>query len=1020
MNKISQPNKDIQNASIQKKNTTTNTINKENLKHSLSKTKGPESPKAIEVRGAQDIVNVANTVGANYQNDVNGNGRETRLEGSDHKSEQIKGGDPAKKVSITKISAVTHARKAQKAAIMARNMSHNLGSHVMAYLKQQLFTTESILSSQDHVLYDIYDGTKENKPDYANLQLPFLVGLGQFINYLQERQDYIATVATSYIPYPSPIDFKDAIFDGINPDLKWLRHWKPNNQSNKPFNILLNYIAKSEGYTRQPIEYGQKPSNEGRYLQINYVDYNLENDKPVKIDGFSSKSMESAKGTKSISLAIPGGLIGRQAVFSIIENITRNAAKHEKIGNKNLEINIGLIDGAELNAYRNRGWISEEICKYYNETDDIQNLYLFLITYKTNTKDDSLVLESLWKGINEDYVREVKPKEKPSEGKTESTEASNSSENYIQFIETNKGIKEVRISASWLRGDTDENNYVGCFFNENSAIIQASNNEKRGNKAPLVYVDIQDVSYKDKDDNIEVVKSIRYIFGIKKQLGVRFLTDNKSKSSVISFINDNEINGWCVKPFNLDEAKKDEGCYEFVVVEKDEDYDKLRPYYNSRLIKWSDCEKYYAKLQNELDNISNDDQIKKGRIILGMLFSVYTNISWLDAIEDAKKINIWDFEAYDYAYYEPNKDNQGNKIKRNEPLNTFPKGVDLLDSDPSIRNSRYIYRTHHDSQAKDFIEKKIKTNELFRNVRVEGISGANSTTRLVRYSPEFNYIWYCKHLHALSQNIAIIDERIFESVTGLSEQDFIDYSEGDRNVIQRLATSIDYDTDMFILSEDNKSIFVRHPQLENINQSQINDYLKTIHSSRGQMRTIMDGNQIPSSVLLSQKGIWLFNIIPSDSEQTLMLVGYYHDVENNQTHYFEIASITKKREGVGIIIESKCSDYFNKILPDGVKFDSLTIHQGILDKLYGFAGCKTEDDKKNITLELYKYFIDRRLSEKNKMYGLFIHSGRSKPSPESMPQHVPFIQFSALDFAIHDSKYTLVELLDFAKYEDKN
>lgn len=977
------------------------------IKDGFTNADDPKKSKPKEENDPQGTVNEANTSGANYQNYDIGSGRETPLEGSDHKSEQITGGDSAKKNSETKNSALTHAEKAQKAAIMARNMSHNLGSHVMAYLKQQLYTTESILSSQDHVLYDIYDGTKENKPDYANLQLPFLVGLGQFINYLQERQDYIATVATSYIPYPSPIDFKEAIFDGINPDLKWLRHWKPNNQSNKPFNILLNYIAKSEGYTRQPIEYGQKSSNEGRYLQINYIDYNLENDKPVKIDGFSSKSMESAQGTNSISLAIPGGLIGRQAVFSIIENITRNAAKHEKVGNENLEINIGLIDGSKLNKYKEKGWISEEIYDCYSKADDIHNLYLFLITYKTNTKDDSLVLESLWKGINEKYVRVVK-----------STEASN--RYYIQFIETNKGIKEVRISASWLRGDTDENNYVGCFFNENSAIIQASNNEERGNKAPLVYVDIQDVSYKDKDDNIEVVKSIRYIFGIKKQLGVRFLTDNKSKSSVISFIKDNEINGWCVKPFNLDEAKKDEGCYEFVVVEKDEDYDKLRPYYNSRLIKWSDCEKYYAKLQNELDNISNDDQIKKGRIILGMLFSVYTNVSWLDAIEDAKKINIWDFEAYDYAYYEPNKDNQGNKIKRNEPLNTFPKGVDLLDSDPSIRNSRYIYRTHHDSQAKDFIEKKIKTNELFRNVRVEGISGANSTTRLVRYSPEFNYIWYCKHLHALSQNIAIIDERIFESVTGLSEQDFIDYSEGDRNVIQRLATSIDYDTDMFILSEDNKSIFVRHPQLENINQSQINDYLKTIHSSRGQMRTIMDGNQIPSSVLLSQKGIWLFNIIPSDSEQTLMLVGYYHDVENNQTHYFEIASITKKREGVGIIIESKCSDYFNKILPNGGKFDSLTIHQGILDKLYGFAGCKTEDDQKNITLELYKYFIDRRLSDKNKMYGLFIHSGRSKPSPESMPQHVPFIQFSALDFAIHDSKYTLVELLDFAKYEDKN
>ena len=307
------------------KNTGINTGNNKGHKDGILDAKG--DPKVPETREGSQGVTAQAGKNLSIHEGVNGDdggliaGTTTGIRGNE--TFQV-GGSTDETVNIKKNSAIIHAEKAQKAAIMARNMSHNLGSHIMAYLKQQLFTVENILSRQDHVLYDIYDGTSNKNQDFANLQLPFLVGLGQFINYLQERQDYIATVATNYIPYPSPIDFKEAIFDGINPDLRWLRHYAPKNKKNKPFNILLNYIAKSEGYTRQPIEFGQKPSNEGRYLQINYVDYNLDNDKPIKIDGFGSKSMESAKGTNSISLAIPGGLIGRQAVFSIIENITRS------------------------------------------------------------------------------------------------------------------------------------------------------------------------------------------------------------------------------------------------------------------------------------------------------------------------------------------------------------------------------------------------------------------------------------------------------------------------------------------------------------------------------------------------------------------------------------------------------------------------------------------------------------------------------------------------------------------------
>ena len=49
-----------------------------------------------------------------------------------------------------------------------------------------------------------------------------------------------------------------------------------------------------------------------------------------------------------------------------------------------------------------------------------------------------------------------------------------------------------------------------------------------------------------------------------------------------------------------------------------------------------------------------------------------------------------------------------------------------------------------------------------------------------------------------------------------------------------------------------------------------------------------------------------------------------------------------------------------------------------------------------------------------------IHSGRSKPSKNDMPQSQPFVQFAAIDSAVKDCKYTLVELLATAHYEKGN
>ena len=50
--------------------------------------------------------------------------------------------------------------------------------------------------------------------------------------------------------------------------------------------------------------------------------------------------------------------------------------------------------------------------------------------------------------------------------------------------------------------------------------------------------------------------------------------------------------------------------------------------------------------------------------------------------------------------------------------------------------------------------------------------------------------------------------------------------------------------------------------------------------------------------------------------------------------------------------------------------------------------------------------------------GLIVHSGRSKPSQIDMPQLLPFIQYASIEHAVLDCKYSLIDLLESARYEE--
>ena len=231
--------------------------------------------------------------------------------------------------------------KSAMAAIMARNMSHNLGSHFLTntknYFSQQIRQLEKAKkNSQYHI--DIDPVAKDFRGNVAVLQ------------YLQERMDFIATVISGdKYPYGS-LNFKSQLFDILTEDDHGERHGKESQ------NFLLKYLVYSEKLTRGSNSELTNGFHEVKLI-VEYID---EKNKIIKYTGkaLNQGSEENAKLTLSkLSLAVPGGLMARHALFSIIENIIRNSAKHSKkdsdltitirLSQSDSNLNIKIFDNRE-------------------------------------------------------------------------------------------------------------------------------------------------------------------------------------------------------------------------------------------------------------------------------------------------------------------------------------------------------------------------------------------------------------------------------------------------------------------------------------------------------------------------------------------------------------------------------------------------------------------------------------------------------------------------------------------------
>ena len=892
------------------------------------------------------------------------------------------------------------AIKSAKAAIMSRNMSHNLGSHVLSYLKMHLGSVSNIL--RDHVLSTLLESenlnTLRNHALVANeLTLPFLVGIGRFISYLQERQDFIATISTDFVPFYSSVNFKDFIFDELNCDKRYERHPKRTNL--KTDNILFGNIARSEGLGRQT-----SPTKGDSTLHDIILKFRTAFDgspippqKPQKEvqNGIKNIAARELEEMRQYELSLPGGIIGRQAIFSIIENVIRNAAKHGNWRNQGLlELTIDIFSKEEImspvkEVYTKRlhddrateeSLSLQEVLKtFYCSNERSADDYYF-ITLTDNLDFSSKSLIQIRKALIEGYIDE--------DGR---------------MINTNKGIKEMRISAAWLRSIDDD--IALSPFNESNYRIEGEtswmdNNCPWGKMPPVLYA--------RRSKNIATgASNLQYIFCVMRPKKVAFIshsfkdikTQNPQKASLF------QMHDWdLLTPAEYIYRKNKN--YDFVI------YDDTINYGNKKLddgglkeVKRSSSKRFFTlselnKSYNEFKDIKNgtncdEIDLKNAYHLLYGFLSGLNQTDSIFIIDDKATTNLNNSEEHHFS--------------RIIPYKTYPDGEKV--------KYRYQYHLEDKSQFQQYVIMKDPNHEIY--FFSEGISGDNSTDRLVRNEPKTE-LWFYKHLHAMKQKVAIFDERIFSKVTGLDESDFMSSEtfwgrdlNADKEYIKALLDENEIDKmkiDSFSLLESLNNFMklkgIKLPKISNLITVDSKNYLGATYE---------------------YKNLHVFSLIQSiENPERFNLYGILINKDKPAfSQCVRYATLRWKRDKKRLIIENDEQRKTNWMI-----FHSLSIHQGLLDKMYNAFGIEKNDTeaKENLTKDFYEHFIiDAHAQEisfdDEKGYthyflpGMTIHSGRSKPSQEDMPQQLPFIPYSALEQAVLDCKCSIVDLLDSARYE---
>jgi len=211
---------------------------------------------------------------------------------------------------------IPHSVRAAVAAIMSRNMSHNIGSHILARIK-----FEDILKKLPSILSD------NDKGAIAGLLFQ------EFHQYLQGKSDYLADISTE--PYRSPASaflYRDVILPFTEEVL--LLDYIARNEKFEYDKISIRFFVESNGISHEikPNKYSC-PIYKSSHGCKNTMPFHkvcekcLSNNRKTSIQYYSYTPENMLRSDDDIMVDLPGS-VGRFAIYNIVEAIIRNATKH--------------------------------------------------------------------------------------------------------------------------------------------------------------------------------------------------------------------------------------------------------------------------------------------------------------------------------------------------------------------------------------------------------------------------------------------------------------------------------------------------------------------------------------------------------------------------------------------------------------------------------------------------------------------------------------------------------------------
>ena len=173
---------------------------------------------------------------------------------------------------------LNEARRASSAAIIAHNGSHNSGSHVPA---------------------NVSPGECRRQPQDVKMLL----------SYIQQRLDFVASVMAPWPDWREPVFFFANLLSGLfDQGLLWDKIVADEGYKARKINVRVTWMGGV------PRVWNYRPAKSQRTRLFSRFE--------------PAGAAEPAAAVADFLVGIPGGVMGRQAFYGLLENLIRNSAKH--------------------------------------------------------------------------------------------------------------------------------------------------------------------------------------------------------------------------------------------------------------------------------------------------------------------------------------------------------------------------------------------------------------------------------------------------------------------------------------------------------------------------------------------------------------------------------------------------------------------------------------------------------------------------------------------------------------------